>query len=254
MIARFGWQSPFPVLALLGGLSWLLLARLLPPQPLPKARKANLLSNLSLVVVSPKALAALAMAFSLTMANEVVNLMFGVWMDEAFLLKITALGAVSIGIGVFEFGGEALVGGVSDRLGKVNSVGLGLMGNSVAALLLVLAGTSLPVAMAGLLLYYLTFEFALVSSLPLMTEVLPSARATFLAANIALISLGRACGDWVAPRLYQWGKTAVHLPSPGISANALAAIALNLLAVSFLFFLRNVDKKTTPPVSNAPDI
>ncbi len=254
LIARFGWNSPFPALTLLGGLSWLLVARLLPSHVASAAKKANPFSNFSFILASPTALAGLAMAFSFTMANELVNLMFGVWMDNVFLLKITALGAVSIGIGLVEFGGEALVGIVTDRLGKVRAVVLGLIGNFSAALLLSFAGKSLPAAMIGLLIFYFTFEFALVSSLPLMTEVLPSARATLMATNIALISLGRAAGDFLAPRLYQWGKSGLHLPSPGLSANALAAIALNLLAVGFLYFLKNVDRKRTLPHSPATDI
>jgi len=103
-------------------------------------------------------------------------------------------------------------------------------------------------------LFYFSFEFALVSSLPLMTEILPAARATLLAANIALISLGRALGDVLAPRLYQWGKASLHLPGAGISANALAAILLNLLAVGMLFFLRNVENRRPLPDSPSPDL
>jgi predicted MFS family arabinose efflux permease len=66
-------------------------------------------------------------------------------------------------------------------------------------------------------LFYLTFEFTIVSSLPLMSEILPSARATLLAANMALISLGRAAGAWLAPRFFGLGA------SQTILYNALAA-------------------------------
>jgi predicted MFS family arabinose efflux permease len=69
-------------------------------------------------------------------------------------------------------------------------------------------------------MFYLTFEFEIVCSLPLMTEVLPSARGTLMAANVAAFALGRSIGALAGAPLYQhWG----------IYANAAFAIALNLL-------------------------
>jgi hypothetical protein len=82
--------------------------------------------------------------------------------------------------------------------------------------------------MLSLFLFYLTYEFTIVSGIPLMTEILPSARATMLAAHMALIALGRSIGDLVAPPLFTQSVL------PGISANALAAIVFNLLALIFL--------------------
>ena len=59
----------------------------------------------------------------------------------------------------------------------------------------------------------------------MMTEILPSARATMLAAHMALIALGRSVGDLLAPTLFT--QTII----PGIAANALAAILFDLLAL-----------------------
>jgi len=61
-----------------------------------------------------------------------------------------------------------------------------------------------------------------------MTEILPSARATMMAAHMALIALGRSIGDLLAPSLFTQSII------PGIAANALAAIGFNLLALLFL--------------------
>jgi hypothetical protein len=61
-----------------------------------------------------------------------------------------------------------------------------------------------------------------------MTEILPSARATMMAAHMALIALGRSMGDLLAPILYTQSVV------PGITANALAAIGFNLLALFLL--------------------
>ncbi len=239
LISKYGWTSPFPWLAGLGLLALILLSRLLPADPPPARHGANPLASFGIVLTSPLALVALAMGVAFTIANEVVNLVFGVWMESSFGFKLTALGLVAVAIGLAEFCGELLVGGVVDRLGKVRAVALGLLANCVAALALAAFGSSLAGAVACLVLFYLTFEFTIVSSLPLMSEILPSARATLLASNMALISLGRAAGAWLAPRFFDLGA------SQTILFNALAAVGFNLLALLALSFLRKIETPKT---------
>ena len=235
MISRWGWTSPFPWLAGLALLALLGLLRWLPADPPPANAHSSLWANFRTVLRSPLALIGLAMGVSFTIANEVVNLVFGIWLENSFGFKLTALGLVAVGIGLAEFGGEALVGVVVDRLGKVRAVTIGLIANCAVSLALAGFGTSLVGAVACLVLFYLTFEFTIVSSMPLMSEILPEARATLLAANMALISLGRAVGAWLSPRFFEFGS------SQGILFNALAAVGFNLLALLALSFLRKVD-------------
>ena len=80
-------------------------------------------------------------------------------------------------------------------------------------------GRDLVGGLVGLAFFYLTFEFAIVSSIPLMTEVLPAARATLMASWIASISGGRALGALVASGLYE------STLAPGIVAIIVAVIA-----------------------------
>ena len=126
---------------------------------------------------------------------------FGVWLEDSFDLQIAALGAASAVIGLSELGGEGLVAAFVDRLGKPRAIGLGLAANCLAALALLFLGRTQAGALVGLFFFYITFEFTLVSIIPLMTELLPSARATLMAFNMAALSLGRALGDLLAPRL-----------------------------------------------------
>jgi predicted MFS family arabinose efflux permease len=79
----------------------------------------------------------------------------------------------------------------------------------------------------GLFFFYITFEFTLVSTLPVMTEILPGARATLLAAGIGAFSLGRAIGAALAAPLYAWG----------FWANSGASVLFNLLALLALLQL-----------------
>lgn len=228
LIASRGWMSPFPLLALMAMVSLLALGWLLPSDPAPDGARPGLWRNFRTVFTSPPALAGLVMGIMTNIANESINLVFGVWIEDAFNLKIAALGLASIVIGVSELGGEALVGGLTDRLGKVRSVGLGLILNGVAALLLPFLGKNLAGAFSGLFLFYITFEFTIVSILPLMSEVLPTARATLMATNIAGFSAGRALGASLAAQVFAWG----------ILGNALVCMVFNLLALLALQVLK----------------
>jgi len=84
----------------------------------------------------------------------------------------------------------------------------------------------------GLFLIYLTFEFTIVSSITIMSEVLPATRATFMAAFVASTALGRALGDLLAPTLYQAGGA--FSTAPGIFIVALVTAALDLIALVIL--------------------
>ncbi|HTX91190.1 MAG TPA: MFS transporter [Anaerolineales bacterium] len=220
LIARLGWLAPFPLLTLLGvaivgGLLWML------PKDGPPANGNRSRDNFRLVLTSLPALTGLAIGLFATAANEQVNLVFGVWLEDSFGLKIAALGAASAVIGISEMSAEGLVAGFVDRLGKPRAIALGLAVNSLAALALPWLGRTEAGAMVGLFLFYLSFEFTIVSSIPLMTELLPTARATLMSFNVAVLSLGRAIGAFLAPRLYGLGFLAV----------ALAAILFNLVAL-----------------------
>jgi predicted MFS family arabinose efflux permease len=224
LIARKGWMAPFPLMVLLGlaifaGLLWML------PKELPQANTPRSRDNFRLVLTSLPALTGLAIGMLATAANEQVNLIFGVWLEDSFGLKIAALGAASAVIGISEMGAEGLVAAFVDRLGKLRAIALGLTVNSLAALALPWLGRSEFGALAGLFLFYISFEFTIVSYLPLMTELLPSARATLMAFNVAALSFGRAIGAFLAPRLYGLGFLAVALGAVGLNLLALLAVS-----------------------------
>ncbi len=225
IIARKGWLAPFPLLALLGALSFIALAWMLPKDPAPQAGNPGFWSNLRKVFTYPPAIAALVMAAFYTAANETITLVYGVWVEQAFTLSIASLGATALAIGISELGGETLVTVFTDKMGKHKALAVGIIGNCLATLALVVFGRSLVGAMLSLFLFYLTFEFTMVSGIPLMTEILPSARATMLATHMAFIAVGRSIGDLVAPSLFTQSVI------PGIAANAIAAIGFNLLAL-----------------------
>ncbi len=225
IIARNGWLAPFPLIAFLGGLTVLALIWMLPKDPARQVGTTGFWSNFRAVFTYPPAIAALVMAALYTAANETVTLVYGVWVEQSFALSISFLGATALMIGIAELGGETLVTAFTDRIGKRKAIAIGLVGNCLSSLALLFLGRWLAGAMISLFLFYITFEFTIVSGIPLVSEILPGSRATMLASHMSLLAIGRAVGDLVAPWLFTWAIL------PGITANAVAAIIFNLLAI-----------------------
>jgi predicted MFS family arabinose efflux permease len=228
LLDRGGWQAPFPVLAGLGLAAFAVLAWLLPSDRGTREGHPGAWMNLKSVFTTWPAVAGLLMGMAISAANESVNAVFGVWMEASFGLKIAGLGATAVLIGVSELGAEGLSAGLVDRLGKPRAVTFGLALNSLAALALPLLGQSLTGAVAGLVFFYITFEFTIVCTIPLMTEVLPPSRATLMAAYVGSLSLGRALADLLATRLV----------GMGILSSGIAAVIFNILALLALQQLR----------------
>jgi predicted MFS family arabinose efflux permease len=168
-------------------------------------------------------------------ANELVNLIFGVWLEDSFGLQIAALAGASAVIGLAELSGEGLVALLTDRIGKVRALALGLSTNAVAAALLPFLGRTETGALVGLFLFYITFEYVMVSHVPMMTELVPGARATVMSFNLTGHSLGRALGAFLATLIYrQFGFLFV----------ALTAVAFNLFGLLALWKLQTSTDST----------
>lgn len=236
LIARGGWQAPFPWIAALGLLMCLVLWFLIPSDRPARGQNPGLLMNYKKILAYPPALAGVIVAIGMSGGNELVNLVFGAWLEDRFAVQIAALATASAVIGFAELGGESLVVGLVDRLGKRRAVALGLSLSIVAAFALPLLGGSLTSAYVGLFLFYITFEFTMVSTLPLMTEVVPDARATYMATFIASTALGRSLTSLVAPWLYK--LSSAWRGGPDIWLIVAAAAAMDLLAALALRYVR----------------
>lgn len=229
VIARAGWLAPFPLLGLLVLLCAILVTYLVPKDPPANQAEATRLGKkFRQILASPTAVTALIFTALICVANEVINLTFGVWMEASFGLQLTALGASAAVLGAAELSGEGLVALVTDRLGKRRSILLGTVVNCVAVAALPFVGGSLFLALSALFLFYISFEFTIVSSIPLMTEVMPAARATMMAGFFTSASFGRALASGITSWLY----------GIGFGATVLAVLAANLAAIFTLRRLR----------------
>lgn len=230
---RYGWQAPFPILAAAGLLSIFLIAWLIPNVLPPASEKSSFWGNLRQVLHSPNARAALLVSLLLLAANEVINLVFGAWLEQSFGFKLAALGAASALIGISEMGGEISGGVLSDRIGRKKAVVIGMALIVVVSAALPFIGRTQFGAIAGLFLFYLAFEFADIAIISIMNGLIPEARATLMGANVAAMSLGRMLGNLMAPFLF----------AVGFWLNSVAAIVLTLLA---LLALTGIKEKTSP--------
>jgi predicted MFS family arabinose efflux permease len=221
VIASANWLAPFPLLGALILLSMLLLGLQLPKDVPPTVGAPSLWSNFGTILKSKPALAAMGLTVFSCIANEFINLTFGVWMEDSFGLKLLALGGAAAVLGTAELGGEGLVALITDRLGKRRAILIGLLVNSLAVLSLPVISLNVVGALIGLFFFYISFEFLIVSSIPLMTEVMPAARTTMMAGFFTSASIGRAFAGWVALNIYAMGFLAI----------VVATVFFNVLAI-----------------------
>jgi predicted MFS family arabinose efflux permease len=229
MIDGSTWSSPFWVLGALGVVAFAYVALTLTDSARPVHHAEGLFGNFRTIFMSPSVLIAFSIGMFVSAANEVVNLMFGVWLEDSFKLQIAALAGASAIIGLSELGGEGLVALFVDRMGKIRAVGVGILANCVAAIFLPMIGRTEIGALIGLFLFYITFEFTIVSIIPLMTEMMPSARATTLSFAGAGNLVGRAIGAFLGPTLYV----------PGFFFLTGASVIFNLLGLAAVWYVSN---------------
>ena len=224
LIARSTWSAPFWLLGMLGIVAFIFIAFILNDSEKPVHHADGIFGNVRAILTTPIVLVAFSISMFITAGNEVVNLMFGVWLEDSFKLQIAALAGASAVIGLSELGGEGLVAVFADRVGKVRAAGIGLVCNCLAAGILPIVGRTELGALIGLFFFYITFEFTFVCIVPLMTEVMPSARATTLSLAGAASFIGRAIGALLAPVLYGFGFFVVTAATVAFNLAALVAV------------------------------
>lgn len=230
LMDRLGWMSPFPVILGLSLLGVVALMIMLPSDKDDAASRQNLTENIKSAFSSRYVIAGLMVTLTVSLSNEFVNLTFGSWLEDDFGMKITALGLAAAVIGVAELSSELMVSGFVDRIGKRRAVGIGITASTFAAGMMPFIAVNETWAFVALFIYYLAFEFTFVSAIPMMTELLPSARATVMAGNIACASIGRTLGAWAVPAVFAQGFTLTALVSGAV--NLLALVALSQVRVA----------------------
>lgn len=226
IIYRSNWVAPFPILGILAALAAFFVWRAIPSDSAADSERPTLMHALRTILSRPSTLAALTVSLLINIGNESINVIYGLWLENSFGLQVVALGAASVLIGLAELSGVGLVARLTDQLGKIRALCLGIISITVACLLLPFLGVSLIPALIGLFLFYLTFEFTFVTLISLFTELEPSARATLMATSITAAAGGRALGALIGPALFD-----IHILASSVFGAAMAIIALPILIV-----------------------
>jgi DHA1 family inner membrane transport protein len=154
---------------------------------------------------------------------QLATLVYAPWLIAQFGLSLAQLGVVSIVLGVADVVAELGTIFLVDRLGKRRSVLVGTALFAASFVLVLVFADALGSIMVALFLVFLTFEYALVASLAVATEVVPSARATMSGFVIATHSFGRIVASLIALPLFGLGGLPLVMAlSAGVTALAVA--------------------------------
>lgn len=132
--------------------------------------------------------------FFVGIANDNIFVVYASWLEGSYALSLIALGIGTSVIGAAEIIGEVLTALFSDRIGLKRAVVIGGLFSIASYVALPLLDKSLPLALTALFLVFLTFEFMMVCSLSLCTEISPGSRATMMSGVFAAAGVGRVIG------------------------------------------------------------
>jgi len=228
-IEYFGLSNSYYLLAVLGILGWVILGRTLPADrnttQTADGAIFDVFSTLRGLVTHRPALGMLLFGFFASIANDSLFVVYGAWFEQEFKVSLVTLGFSTIAIGLAELLGESGTALLGDRIGLKPSILFGLGLATIFYLLLPVIGTSLKSAMFGLFLIFLFFEFTIVTSFSLSTELLPNHRATMLAGFYSIAGIGRMCGVLLGGYLWKfWGIGGVCRSAAVLSAIGLLAL------------------------------
>ena len=201
----------------------------LPPAHHERAQAAGGGLTLPQVLARPGALAALLVTFCTIASAELLFVVYAGWLKADFGASDVQLSTIFGALGFVELGGSLGTTLLVDRIGKRRAVALGLAGAAVAQFLLPLSSGNWLLFLPLFFLFDLCFEFAIVSTFPLISGVVPAARGTMLALGVASSGLARVLGSLAGPLL--WQRVGFVANGTLAGALALAGVALCVFAV-----------------------
>lgn len=225
LIQRGGWQAPFFWLAVGGLIAAVLIWRVLPPAQHGERRLVKLSHTWQVLRQNRVIWAAVLFVVLEMAANEIFFIVYGDWMEDSFGLTLTGLGLATTVIGVAELSGEVIAGFSVDRFGKRPVVITSGLLAAVAYFLISYSAVSLSSALVTMVFLFIMFEITAVGTVPLLTQLVPSARAVVMAMILAAAAVGRSLGSLLGPWIWEQG---------GLRLNTLTAAVLTLIAVLVL--------------------
>ncbi len=200
LLTRFGWRAPFVAVAGAAVVMAVVLARegedttpLLDGADAPTDRHR----------LDGNAWTAIIASASIGVTGLTTIVIAGTWLDDALGVSTGGVGLVAMAFGAAELVASSTSAAFADRVGTGRATRLALTVAVVGLLVMTRAGESLPVGAGGLFLFFVGFEFAIVTSFAIVSEAMPSARGRVLATNTAVGTLFRGAGVMASGSLYE---------------------------------------------------
>lgn len=226
MVARVAWWAPFVLMGMVAIIGLLMTLRfaITKNTTVSTALKRLDWSGMGMVLRTRPALLLLVYGALISFAHQMMILTYAPYMVQTFGMTPEQLGLASIVLGVADVIAELLIIVLVDRVGKRRAVLVSTTLYVVAFLLLIAWAGELSTLLAGLFLVSITFEFALVASLPIASELVPPARATMMGFVVFVHSFGRIVASLIALPLFSAGQFTLVL------FVAFVAVALSLVS------------------------
>jgi predicted MFS family arabinose efflux permease len=235
VMERQGWQAPYAWLAVFGLAAAFILWRTLPSGDGRGGTASSLGSAWTVIRNNPVIWASGIYIFLVMGANELLLIVYGSVMEISFDLSLASLGLATAVIGGAEVTGEIFTALYVDRLGKRPFVIVTGLVTCLMYLAIPFASITLTAALVSLFVLFLFFEMSVVGGIPLMTEVVPSARGVVMSIMLATGGLGRGFGALLGPQIMSHGSYELL----GIIASVVMALAVLILVL----WIREAERK-----------
>ena len=228
--AAGGWRAVFGFIGLVALAALVLLWRL--PADAPRAESAiTYRQGLRLLAASRPTLAAVSVTFVWFTASFGLFTYLGTFYAESFGFSTVQVGLTLTIIGFVGLAATRTAARLIDRLGAKRVVLIGIACFTVASFLLPWTRVFLPWALVNMALWVFGTWFGLPAQQALISEMVPAARGTALAANTSALYLGGTVGPALTGAvLVAGGFPLAGLWSAGVSLAALALAAAVLPA------------------------
>jgi predicted MFS family arabinose efflux permease len=199
LITRFGWPAPFVAIAGAAMVTGALVAT--------SRSEATVLADArpgpAPTRLTGDAWTAIAASGAIAVMGLTTIAVVGTWLNDRLGVATGGVGLVAMAFGAAELAASGSSAALADRLGPNRATRGAVVLAAVGLAVMVQAGSSLPIGALGLALFFLGFEFSIVTSFTIVSEAVPTARGRALAANTAVGTTLRGIGVALSGTLYE---------------------------------------------------
>ena len=156
---------------------------------------------------------------------------FGAWLEDEFQFGAARLAVAGFSLGLVELVASVSSSRQTDKWGKERSVAFGAMLIVPAGILLNFGSHNFTIGIIAVFIYFLGFEFSVVSLLPLATSLVPNNPGTGLGWVLGAGTLGRAVMAIAATHLFE---------SYGVKGPALLGSVFGVIGALLILRYRSV--------------